>query len=176
MTPPTRTAAGLLLSLLLLSVPGFAQETAMAVTAGSQVSFTYTLSSEGEVIESNANDAPMTYTQGGGQILPALEAELVGLKAGDEKIVNLSAANGYGEVREDAFQEIPLDQLPDDARKVGALLQAQGYPVPIRVAELKEDVAVLDFNHPLAGKDLTFDIVIVSVQPAPAPPSTEPVE
>ena len=79
----------------------------------------------------------MTYTQGGGQILPALEAELVGLKAGDEKTVNLSAANGYGEVRDDAFQEIPLDQLPEDARQVGALLQAQGYPIPIRVAELK---------------------------------------
>ena len=56
-------------------------------------------------------------------------------------------------------------------RFVGAMLQAQGFPGPLRVAEVKENVAVLDFNHPLAGKDLSFDITIVAVEDAPPPPA-----
>ncbi len=116
----------------------------------------------------------MVYIQGGGQILPALEAELEGMSAGQEKSVSLTAANAYGEVRQDAFQEIPLDQLPDGARGKGAMLQAQGFPGPIRVSEIKEEVAVLDFNHPLAGKDITFDILIVAVEARPPAPSIAP--
>jgi FKBP-type peptidyl-prolyl cis-trans isomerase 2 len=80
------------------------------------------------------------------------------------------AENGYGEVNDEAFQEVPLEQLPEDARVVGAMLQAQGFPGPLRAAEIKEDVAVLDFNHPLAGKDLSFDITIVAVEDAPPAP------
>ena len=71
----------------------------------------------------------------------------------------------------EAFQEVPLEQLPEDARVVGAMLQAQGFPGPLRVTEIKEDVAVLDFNHPLAGKGLSFDITIVAVEDAPPPPA-----
>jgi FKBP-type peptidyl-prolyl cis-trans isomerase 2 len=113
----------------------------------------------------------LIYTQGSDQILVALEAELEGLTAGDQKTVDLDAVNGYGEVNAEAFQEVPLGQLPEDARVVGAMLQAQGFPGPLRVTEIKEDVAVLDFNHPLAGKDLSFDITIVAVEDAPPPPA-----
>lgn len=171
------THAGLIFLLTLASAAALAQETATAIAAGSQVTFTYTLSSEGEVLETNVEAEPLVYTQGGGEILPALEAELVGLSAGDKKTVNLVAADAYGEIRQESMQEVPLDQLPEAARQVGAMLQAPGFPGPIRVAEVRESVAVLDFNHPLAGKDLTFDIVIVAVAAAPiapAPPSLEP--
>ncbi len=94
-----------------------------------------------------------------------------GLTAGDQKTINLDAVHGYGEVNDEAFQEVPLEQLPEDARVVGAMLQAQGFPGPLRVAEVKEDVAILDFNHPLAGKDLSFDITIVAVENAPPAPA-----
>ena len=67
-----------------------------------------------------------------------------------------------------------LEQLPEDARIEGALLQAQGFPGPIRVSAVNEEVAILDFNHPLAGKDITFDIIIVAVADAPPPPSLMP--
>lgn len=127
---------------------------------------TYTLTVDGEVLQSNTGDDPLVYTQGGGQILPALEAELAGMSAGDQKSVNLDAANGYGEVDGAAFQEVPLDQIPEQAREVGTMLRAEGHAGPIRVAEIKEETVVLDFNHPLAGKALTFDITIVSVQGA----------
>ncbi len=151
-----------------------AQEDGQSIAPGKRVSFNYTLTSAGEVLESNKGEAPLVYVQGSGQILPALETQLEGMSAGQEKTVNLVAADAYGEIRQDAFQEIPLEQLPEDARVEGALLQAQGFPGPIRVSAVKEEVAILDFNHPLAGKDITFDIMIVAVADAPPPPSLVP--
>lgn len=146
--------------------PAASQENTTMIADGTQVSLNYTLTVGDEVIEDNQGQEPLTYTQGSGQILPALEAQLEGLTAGDEKTVNLSAAEGYGEVKQEAFQEVPLEQIPEGARKVGAMLQAQGYDGPIRVSEIRDEVAVLDFNHPLAGRELTFDITILSVEPA----------
>lgn len=157
-----------LLALLLVTglvpVSVFAEENKSMIAAGNQVSFEYTLSVAGEVVESNKGQEPLTYTQGGGQILPALESELEGLTVGDEKSVSLTAADGYGEINPEAFQEVPLDRIPENARVVGTLLQSPEYPGPIRVAEVREDVVVLDLNHPMAGKDLTFDITIVDIE------------
>ena len=131
---------------------------------GRQVSMTYTLIIEGEVVQSNTAEDPLVYLQGSGQILPALERELLGMTAGDQRTVNLGAADGYGEVDQTAFREVPLDRMPEQARQVGTMLRAEGRAAPIRVAEINENGAVLDFNHPLAGKDLHFDVTIVSVQ------------
>jgi len=141
------------------------EEEKNVVQAGKQVSFTYTLSmDDGTVIESSNDQEPLTFTQGGGQILPALESELEGLSVGDEKSVHLAAEDAYGNVSDEAFQEVPIDQIPEDAREVGALLQAPGVQSVIRVSEVREDVIVLDFNHPLAGKALNFDITIVGLE------------
>ncbi len=131
---------------------------------GRQVSMTYTLTIEGEAVQSNTAEDPLVYLQGGGLILPALEKELLGMTAGDQKTVHLDAADGYGEVDQTAFREVPLDRIPEQARQVGTMLRAEGRAAPIRVAEINEDGAVLDFNHPLAGKNLQFDVTIVSVQ------------
>jgi peptidylprolyl isomerase len=60
--------------------------------------------------------------------------------------------------------EVPIEQVPEEARKVDTLLNAPGYQGTIRVAEVQEEIVILDFNHPLAGKALTFDITIVSVE------------
>ena len=133
------------------------------IQEGTEVTFTYTLTVDGEVLESNKGQEPLVFIQGDGQVLPALEAQLLGLKAGDEKTVNLDAVNGYGEKTDAAMQEVPLERIPEDARKVGATLQSEGFAGPIQVVEVKEDVVVLDFNHPLAGKDLSFEITIVEI-------------
>ncbi|MGB7215930.1 MAG: peptidylprolyl isomerase, partial [Gammaproteobacteria bacterium] len=90
--------------------------------------------------------------------------ELEGLDVNDRKEIRLAAADAYGEVRDDAFREVPAEQIPEGARRVGAQLTAQGYDGPIRVHEVKGDTIVLDFNHPLAGQDLTFDIRVVSIE------------
>ena len=154
-------------SLSLAATQANAEEEKLVIVEGSQVSFNYTLTSNGEEIESNKGQEPLTYTQGGGQILPALEAELAGLAVGDTKEVSLEAADAYGEVNQEAIEDIPLDRIPEEARFEGAMLQAEGVPTPIRVTEVREQVVVVDFNHPMAGKDLVFDVEIVAVE-APA--------
>jgi FKBP-type peptidyl-prolyl cis-trans isomerase 2 len=133
------------------------------IKEGTEVTFTYTLTVDGEVIESNKGQEPLVFIHGDGQVLPALEAELLGLTAGDDKIVNLDAVNAYGEQTDAAMQEVPLERIPEDARVAGSMLQSEGFAGPIRVAEVKDDVVVLNFNHPLAGKDLSFDITIVEI-------------
>lgn len=138
---------------------------AIAIEAGKTVSIDYTLSLVGaEVLESNLEDQPLIYTQGNGEILNALETELLGLVAGDEKLVTLAPEDAYGTIDPTAFQEVPIEQVPEEARKVDTLLNAPGYQGTIRVAEVQEEIVILDFNHPLAGKALTFDIMIVSVE------------
>jgi FKBP-type peptidyl-prolyl cis-trans isomerase 2 len=152
------------LGLTLLSLNGNAQEEDSVIGEGTTVGFEYTLSlSDGTVVESNVGGDAFSYTQGGSQILPALEAALTGLAIDDTKQVTLEPADAYGDVNPEAFQEIPIAQIPEDARVVGTILGAEGFEGPIRVHEVKEEVIVLDFNNPLAGKTLTFDIRIVSL-------------
>lgn len=160
----------LLVCITAATFPVFAEDTLM-IEDGKQVSIMYSLTVDGDVIDSNAGGEPLIYVQSAGQILPSLEAELAGLKVGDKKNVELAAADGYGETTEEAFMEVPIDQIPEEARTVGGQLQSPDYPGPIRVVEVKEDVVVLDFNHPLAGKDLAFEVEIVAIEEAPAAPA-----
>jgi len=135
------------------------------IEEGSNVAFEYTLSlDDGSVIESNVGEESMSYIQGQQQILPALEDELTGMQAGDEKKVTLVAEDAYGALQDDAFREVPLENIPADARTVGTTLSSPGYEGSIRVHELRDETVILDFNHPLAGKSLTFDIRIISVE------------
>ena len=81
--------------------------------------------------------------------------------------MHISAADGYGEINEELFQEVPPDNIPEEAREVGKILYGQGpggQPFPVRVHEIREEVIVLDLNHPLAGQALSFDIRVVSVE------------
>jgi FKBP-type peptidyl-prolyl cis-trans isomerase 2 len=141
------------------------QETSEVIENGKMVEFEYRLSLEdGTVVESNFDEGePIQYVQGGGQILAALESALEGLAENDRKSVRLSAEDAYGVVNPEAFQEVPRDRIPEELLAVGAQLQAPGYDGPIRVHEIRDDIVVLDFNHPLAGQALTFDIRIVSI-------------
>ena len=145
---------------------------------GSVVSFEYTLSSEdGKTIESNKGKAPLKYTQGSRQIVPGLEKELAGMKAGDEKRVKVTPEEGYGPVDPKGFQEFPKDKIPSEGLKVGAVLMANGpggQQIPVRVHEIKENTVVLDLNHPMAGKTLLFDIKVLDVQQASPPQPGQP--
>jgi len=143
-----------------------------SIQEGSIVSMEYTLTDDsGKVIDSSAGKEPLTYIQGAGQIVHGLEKELAGLKVGAQKKVQVKPEEGYGPVNEKAFQEIPKDKIPAEARKVGAMLMTQspdGRGMPIRVHEIKEKTVVVDFNHPLAGKTLNFDVKIVDIKSAEA--------
>ncbi len=137
---------------------------------GSVVSFNYILKDEdGKVIDSSEGKAPMSYTHGKGEIIPGLENELTGLKVGNEKHVTVKPENGYGPVDPRAFQEIEKEKLPPEALKVGTVLTAHGpggQSMAVRVHEIKEKTVIMDFNHPLAGKTLTFDVKITDIKAA----------
>jgi FKBP-type peptidyl-prolyl cis-trans isomerase 2 len=141
-----------------------------SIEQGSMVELEYTLSlrPSGEVVQSNVGAAPISYVHGQGMLLPALEAELAGREAEEQFELSLDAADAYGPVNAELMREYPLEQLPEEAREVGTLLSSPEYPGSIRVSEVREDIAILDFNHPLAGQDLEFKVRVVSVVAAAA--------
>lgn len=147
---------------------GAAQEQSATVEAGKRISIEYTLTlNDGSVVDTNVGKEPLVYTQGEHQLLPAVEQALQGLHVNDSKQLTLSSDQAYGSVDPSAFTEVDLDLIPADGRYVGAVLQLQneaGHSRPARVAELKDETAVLDLNHPLAGKALNFDIRILGIQ------------
>ncbi|HKX50912.1 MAG TPA: peptidylprolyl isomerase [Candidatus Binatia bacterium] len=157
--------AALLLSTRLI---GETAETEAQIREGSQVALEYTLSDEaGTVIESNKGKQPMSYIHGKSQIIPGLEKELSGMKVGEEKKIQVKPEDGYGPVNPDAFQEVPKDKLPPEALKVGTMLMAQGpqgQGIPVRVHEIKDTTVIMDFNHPMAGKTLSFDVKISEIK------------
>lgn len=143
---------------------------ASVIEEGSVVSIEYTLTDDvGAVIDSNVDKEPLTYVQGAGQIVNGLEKELIGLKTGEQKKVQVKPEEGYGMPSKQAFQEFPRDTIPAEAQKAGATLMAKGQDgraIPMRVHEVKEKTVVVDFNHPLAGRTLNFDVKIKDIRAA----------
>jgi FKBP-type peptidyl-prolyl cis-trans isomerase SlyD len=139
---------------------------------GSVVRFEYTLSGEnGEVIESNKGKDPVTYTHGQHEVIPGLEKELSGMKVNEEKNICLQPEEAYGRVDPKGFKEVPKTEIPAAALKVGTPLSArssEGEDVIIRVHEVKQKTVILDFNHPLAGKTLNFDVKVIDIEPKEA--------
>jgi len=155
----------------LLVLPTVSAQTEKAkIQDGFQVSIQYTLLDEkGKQIESNKGGDPFKYTHGKGDIIPGLENGLEGMTAGEEKTIKVKPEDAYGKVHPEAFQEVPRKNIPLEFLKVGAQLVArnpQGQSMPVRVHEIKDETVVLNLNHPLAGKTLTFEVKIVAVQPA----------
>lgn len=143
---------------------------ASSIQDGSIVSIEYTLTDDqGTVIDTNVGKEPLTFIHGAGQIVSGLERELQGLQAGDQKKVRVKPEDGYGMPSQQAFQEMPRESIPAEAQKPGVALMAKapdGRAIPIRVHEVKEKTVVVDFNHPLAGKTLNFDVKIKDIQSA----------
>ena len=138
------------------------------VQEGAAVSFDYTLTDErGQIVDTSKGKTPMQYVHGKGQIIPGLEKELAGMAVGSEKKITVKPEDAYGPVDPSAFREVPKEQLPPEALKAGTMLLAQGpggQGVPVRVHEIKEKTVVMDFNHPLAGKTLSFDVKITDIK------------
>ena len=173
--------AGVLVALLAISLTPATSQTAdtkQTVTDGKSVSLEYTLTLDDDksVVESNVGKQPLIYTHGTQQIVPGLEKALEGLAVGDTKEVTVPPAEGYGEKNPNALQEVQKQLIPPDALVVGTRLQGQapdGHMVYPRVAEIKDNTVVLDFNHPLAGKTLHFDVKVLAIQPG-QPQSQDP--
>jgi len=134
------------------------------------VSMEYTLRVDGVVIDSSEGHGPIKYIQGQNNIIPGLEKEVYGMAVGDEKTVEVPPAEGYGEEDPNAFVEVPKSEFPPEIpMEVGTPLQLRdnsGQVFDAYIAEVRDDTAVLNFNHPLAGKTLVFDVKIVGIREA----------
>lgn len=132
-----------------------------------KVHYTGTLA-DGSEFDSSVGGEPLEFMLGANQMIPKFEENLMGMRKGDKKTFTILAADAYGSRDESAMIEVPLSEFPDDLElSVGLQLgtmDPSGNQMIVTVAELKKDAAVIDYNHPLAGKDLTFAIEVVDVR------------
>lgn len=125
---------------------------------------------DGTTFDSSEGRDPLVFQVGTGQIIPGLDTALPGMAVGDEKTVAVPCEQAYGPVNPGMQQQVPRSDIPPDIPvDIGTQLQmktADGKAVPVIVTHANAESVTLDANHPLAGKDLTFDIKLVSIQKA----------
>lgn len=134
------------------------------------LAFNYVLTGpEGNVLDASEKGQPLPFLEGAGQIIPKLEEEILNLKEGEKKTVNLPAADAYGVVRDNMFMEVPKEELAHLPNlEVGTHLNLQlnqGSHI-VRVSKISDSHVTLDGNHPLAGQDLKFDVEMVLIREA----------
>jgi peptidylprolyl isomerase len=141
----------------------------MAPKSGDTVKVNYrgTLS-DGSEFDSSEGREPLEFVVGSGQVISGFDAAVLGLETGESVTVTIPAAEAYGEHDDEGLQQFPLSAFPE-APEVGWAVELsgpEGQRVPAIVAEVSDESVTLDFNHPLAGQDLTFDITLVEVAEA----------
>jgi peptidylprolyl isomerase len=141
----------------------------MAVASGDTVSVHYTGTLEdGTTFDSSEGRAPLLFTLGAGDVIPGFEQAVIGLEIGEKATVTIQPEDAYGPVFEEAIQTVPVDLFGEAAPPVGAQFSVRAdddSDLMGRVVSLSEDLVdvTVDFNHPLAGKVLTFDIELVEL-------------
>ncbi len=142
----------------------------MKVQDGQIVTMDYTLWVDDEVVDTSEGAEPIEFLQGAGNIIPGLENQLYGMAVGDSKDVLVDSQDGYGDVDEEAFADVPRNQFPSDIpMEPGIELQVRdesGHVMNARIDQVEDETVRLDFNHPLAGKALRFAIKIAGIRQA----------
>ena len=132
-----------------------------------KVRYTGTLE-DGTVFDTSREREPLEFTLGEGAIIPGFEETVKGMQAGQTKTVTIPAEEAYGPHREDLVMVVERDTLPEDLNPViGQKLQMKrpdGETAVVVVTDVSEITMTIDANHPLAGKDLTFEIELVEIQ------------
>lgn len=140
----------------------------MNITQDKVVELDYVLKVEGEVVDQSEAGEPLTYLHGHSNIIPGLERALEGKKAGDSLHVTVQPEDGYGERDEDNVEDLDRADF-DDEVEIGATYYAQaedGSVLPFTVVSVEGDTVQVDFNPPLAGMVLNFDVTVRSVRDA----------
>ena len=142
----------------------------MNIKNGQTVNIHYvgTLKDGTEFDNSRKRGSPLSFTFGDGKILPAFEKAVQTMTIGERRDISLTATEAYGEVRTDAIQAMPKTSFSSDINlEIGETVHGQtpeGRAVQAKISSIEEDTIMLDFNHPLAGKDINFDIELLSVE------------
>jgi FKBP-type peptidyl-prolyl cis-trans isomerase 2 len=138
----------------------------MPATPGQKVLVHYrgTLA-DGTEFDSSEGREPLEFTVGSGQVIQGFDNAVAELGVGEKTTVTIAACDAYGERVDEAMQEVPLEAFPEPP-EVGWVVEvasAEGQRMAATVADIGTESAVLDFNHPLAGQDLTFEIELVKI-------------
>ena len=138
------------------------------INQDSEVTLHFTLKlPNGDVVDTTTNKAPATFKVGDGSLLPGYEQSLYGLKAGDKRSFEIEPERGFGPGSEQNIQTMPRDNFSDMELEPGLLIifkDAAGGEMPGVVKTIHDTVVDIDFNHPLAGKTITFEVEIIAVK------------
>ncbi len=143
----------------------------MSTSDNKVVSIEYELkdAKTGEVLDSNVGKEPLEYVSGKGQIIPGLESKVNEMNVGDKADIEVPASEAYGEVNPEATQTLPAEQFAGIELQEGMTLYGQGEngeTVQVTVKSFDNESVTVDFNHPLAGKDLLFNVTLLSSRDA----------
>lgn len=131
-----------------------------------KVHYTGTLE-DGTVFDSSREREPLEFTVGGGEMIKGFDDAVVGMAVGESKKFTILAADAYGERRDEMVFDVERSQLPEGMEpEVGQHLQTEaegGHPVILEIVSIEDEKVTLDGNHPLAGKDLNFDIEVMEI-------------
>lgn len=125
---------------------------------------------DGTVFDSSEGREPLEFTMGQGQLIPGFENAVMGMEINQTKSCFIPSAEAYGDVNPEMLQKVSKSQLPEDLQQkaaVGMQLSSRmpdGTEFPVMVTEVNEESITVDANHPLAGKDLNFEITLVEIQ------------
>lgn len=138
------------------------------VERGQVVTMEYTLHVDGEVLDSSSENGPLQFLAGYDNIIPGLEREMLGMKVGEDKNVVVAARDGYGEIDNQAFIELNRSEFPKEIPvEVGVELNMsdkKGQQRYARIERVDNDKVRLDLNHPLAGRELHFNVKVVGLR------------
>jgi len=145
----------------------------MAIAQNKVVTMKFTLTDDlGNVLDTTDSGGPFSYITGGNMVLPKLEEAVNGMIIGTKKSLKLDAADGYGNYNEEALQVVGKENFPEDfVLEVGMEYLASnpdGVQMPFTITKVDGEEITIDFNHPLAGMNLNFDIELVEVRDATA--------
>ena len=143
---------------------------ALTIGPDSEVTMHFTLSlANGTVIESTHDGGPVTFVMGDGSVIEGLEQVLYGLKAGEKQCLALEARDAFGFPEDENIHEMPRAEFSNDiALEIDAIIgfsTPSGEEIPGRIQEIHDDKVIVDFNHPLAGHDIIFDVEILEIKP-----------
>ena len=123
---------------------------------------------DGQVFDSSLQREPLEFTLGQGQLIPGFENGVLNMKVNEKKTITIPKDEAYGDVNKELFQQVGKDQLPEEIKpEVGMTLATRnpdGTERPLVVTDVQDDHIIVDANHPLAGKDLTFDLELVEIK------------
>ena len=122
---------------------------------------------DGSTFDSSEGREPLQFTAGEGHVIKGFDDAVLNMNVGDKKTVDIPVEHAYGERNDDMMMEYPISDFPADMQpRVGMELQMSddaGNIFPVVVTEVREEIVILDANHPLAGQELVFDLELVSI-------------